>query len=78
MLRAFWIGSVADASDRLRQHGGRTHGEVVTVRPDTRGSSCAAKVAYTVDGNRFVEAVDLGSYVDDYTTGQSVMVFYDL
>ena len=76
----FWgwsIGHFASDSERLREAGASTPGRVEKLRPDSRASSGAAKVSYRVDGHVYEEDVDLGSDVDGYREGQSVVVHYD-
>ena len=72
-----WIDHYEQTSEELRSNGGSTPGTVVALRPDIKGSSGAAQVAYTVNGHDYVRPVDLGSFVNNYDEGQAVTVHYD-
>lgn len=72
-----WVNHYETDSEHLRSDGGSTSGTVTELSADTRYSSGSAKVAYTANGRNFVRSVDLGSFVDNYSKGQSVKVYYD-
>jgi len=60
-LWAWSIDHFASDSQRLREEGASTTGQVVKLRPDSRAASGAAKVAYQVEGHSYQENVDLAA-----------------
>ena len=79
-LLGIWSWSIdhyVSESQSLRKQWASVSGLVVNLRPDNRVESGAAQVSYKVDSRDYQESVDLGNDVENYRTGQQVVVYYD-